>query len=79
MVLAGLEIPVLITWGENDRLAHVSGADVLRGVLPQAEVHLMPNTGHVPMMEYPRATAKQFLDFSKFVSNTEGHVFIKVG
>ena len=79
VVLAGLGIPVLITWGENDRLAHVSGADVLRGVLPQAEVHLMPNTGHVPMMEYPRATAKQFLDFSKFVSNTEGNVFIKVG
>jgi triacylglycerol lipase len=31
--------------------------------LPQAEVIVMPDTGHLPMLERPEATAAHYLEF----------------
>ena len=61
--LIGFKGRVLITWGKNDRLTDVSGAAILHQVLPQSKFYLMPNTGHVPMLEHPKKTAAQFIDF----------------
>lgn len=63
--LAGFQGPVLITWGEEDRVLHHSGAGVLRELLPQAEVQLMPGTGHLPMIERPGPTAERYLSFQE--------------
>lgn len=62
--LDGVGIPTLITWGENDRLLAVGGARVLDQALPDSQLHLMPATGHVPMIERPAATAAAFRDFA---------------
>lgn len=67
--LSGYKGPVLISWGEADRLTHVSGAAVLHKVLPQSFVHVMPDTGHVPMLEYPQETAAQFFAFNDIILN----------
>jgi pimeloyl-ACP methyl ester carboxylesterase len=59
----GLPVPTLITWGDRDRLVDVSGAEVLRSVLPNAEVAIVPNTGHIPMLERPEEAARGYLRF----------------
>lgn len=62
-LLDGLPVPTLLTWGDADRVLHPSGADSIAAVLPDATVHLMPEVGHLPMMEDPTATARDGLAF----------------
>jgi len=68
-VLKGLPVPTLIVWGDHDRLLDVSGADILKSVMPHAEVIVMKNTGHTPMIERPEETATAFLGFQEKGSN----------
>jgi len=62
-ILADIEAPVLILWGEYDRVVDVSSVKVMQPLLPQAEVVVMKNTGHLPMLERPAETARHFLNF----------------
>ncbi|WP_028774527.1 alpha/beta fold hydrolase [Shewanella waksmanii] len=56
--------PVLVTWGTQDRILHVSAADTLKQTMPHATLNLMTDVGHLPMMEKPQAAADAFLSFS---------------
>jgi pimeloyl-ACP methyl ester carboxylesterase len=62
-LLPDIEQPVLIIWGEFDRVLDVSSVDVMRPLLPQATVVIMKNTGHIPMIERPAETAGYYLEF----------------
>ncbi len=62
-LLEDVEMPVLIVWGEYDRVLHVSSVDTMRPLLPQAKVVIMEDTGHVPMIERPSDTAGHYLEF----------------
>jgi pimeloyl-ACP methyl ester carboxylesterase len=62
-ILPEIGVPVLILWGEHDRVLDVSSVDVMRPLLPQAEVVIMPDTGHIPMLERPAETARHFRAF----------------
>ena len=62
-LLAQIEIPVLIIWGEYDRIIDVSSVEKMRPLLPQAEVIIMEDTGHMPMLERPSETAVHYLRF----------------
>jgi abhydrolase domain-containing protein 6 len=61
--IEGLPVPTLIVWGDHDRLVDVSGAAILKSVLPKAEVVVLPDVGHIPMVEQPEESAKAFLRF----------------
>jgi abhydrolase domain-containing protein 6 len=58
-----LATPTLIVWGADDRILHVSGAHGLKQLLPNARVRLVPGVGHCPMIERPRDSAADFLNF----------------
>jgi pimeloyl-ACP methyl ester carboxylesterase len=60
---AGLRTPTLIVWGDNDRVLHVSGAEVLRRLLPNSQVVIMHGVGHVPMLEDPKQVAEDYIAF----------------
>lgn len=67
---AGLETEVegcptraLIVWGDEDRLLHHSGADVVHALLPNSECCIMKRMGHIPMVERPAETAADWLRF----------------
>ena len=62
-LLEDIEQPVQIIWGEFDRILDVSSIDVMRPLLPQAEVTIMKDTGHIPMLERPAETATHYLRF----------------
>ena len=60
---AGLATRALIVWGDDDRLLDVSGAAELHKLLPNSDVRIMRGMGHCPMLERPRNTAQDFLNF----------------
>jgi len=62
-LLGDIRQPTLIIWGEFDRVLDVSSIEVMQPLLPQAEVIVMPDTGHLPMLERPAATAAHYLEF----------------
>lgn len=51
--LGELKLPVLIMWGEQDRFVHSKCAAVAHGEMPHASLCLIPNCGHIPMVETP--------------------------
>jgi pimeloyl-ACP methyl ester carboxylesterase len=62
-LLSDINEPVLIIWGEFDRVLDVSSIDVMQPLLPQARVIVMQDTGHLPMLERPAETAAYYLEF----------------
>jgi pimeloyl-ACP methyl ester carboxylesterase len=45
--------PTLIVWGEKDRVVGIEAAEEYRRALPHAQLVMMKDTGHVPMIERP--------------------------
>lgn len=50
-VLRRIQVPVLILWGEDDRLLPGGSVAWFRENLPAAAVEVLPATGHLPMVE----------------------------
>ena len=57
-----IKAPTLILWGEQDRFAPPVYARDFARLIKGSEVELMPDAGHLPMLERPDA-------FTGFVSN----------
>ena len=62
-ILTDVAVPTLVTWGEEDRVLHPSGAATIAAAMPDATVHLLPGVGHLPMLEDPDAAARAYLSF----------------
>jgi len=63
--LPKITAPVQIIWGEDDRILHVSSIDVMKPLLQNETIVILPNTGHGPMMERPQKTAEALDSFIK--------------
>ena len=61
--IADLDVPALVVWGDQDRVLHFSGAEIVQGLLKNAETIVMPGMGHLPMVERPAQAAADFLRF----------------
>jgi pimeloyl-ACP methyl ester carboxylesterase len=46
--------PTLLVWGEHDRLVPPAYGEAYKQYLPNAELRLIPNCGHLPMFERER-------------------------
>jgi pimeloyl-ACP methyl ester carboxylesterase len=57
-----VDMPVLILWGEDDGIYPVAGAQALAARQPQAQVRILPDTSHLPMLERPAATVSALLE-----------------
>lgn len=57
-ILAGVSTPTWLIWGEQDAIAERRIALLLQGLLPQAELKLLPGLGHSPMRENPALFAQ---------------------
>lgn len=62
-LLARIHQPVVIIWGEEDRILPASQASELKALLPRAELHLLPQVGHAPQEEAPEITAEILIAF----------------
>ncbi|AMV73280.1 hypothetical protein JCM30471_16820 [Desulfuromonas carbonis] len=61
-ILAGVTTPTWLLWGEQDAVAPRRIAQLLQGVLPVAELKLLPGLGHTPMRENPAAFSRALHD-----------------
>ncbi len=51
--LASVRVPVLVLWGESDRIVDPGYGRAFAAAIPGAEFRLLPATGHVPQLETP--------------------------
>ncbi|HTQ68338.1 MAG TPA: alpha/beta hydrolase [Solirubrobacteraceae bacterium] len=61
--LAGLGLPTLIVWGEQDRFAGVRMAHRFHTEIPGSELHVLEDAGHFVWEDEPRRTASILVEF----------------
>lgn len=61
--ITGIEAPVLVVWGIEDRVIDYRNADVFVEQIPRAQKVLLEEVGHAPMIEVPERSAELFLQF----------------
>ncbi|HUZ29852.1 MAG TPA: alpha/beta fold hydrolase [Solirubrobacteraceae bacterium] len=61
--LARISVPVLIVWGDQDRLVFHRGADQILAAVSEARLELLPGIGHCPQVEAPERFTSLLLDF----------------
>jgi len=74
-----LETPILIIWGEKDRWIPLSVGERLASILPNTELKVYPELGHIPMEESPQETARDFAQFLAKVEASEAGLLINSG
>ena len=52
-LLPNIEVPTLVLWGDDDRRSPLNIAEQLRDSIPEAELAVIANAGHVSNMEQP--------------------------
>jgi abhydrolase domain-containing protein 6 len=70
--LAQVKAPALIIWGDQDRVLHVSCAEVFRQGINNSEVLLLPGSGHMPLIENARQCSTAWLAFVDKTRQTAG-------
>lgn len=61
--LSSINQPTLIIWGRQDVVTPLRTAQVLTELLPHAQLHIIENAAHTPMLEAPAAYNKVLLNF----------------
>ena len=59
--------PTLIFWCDGDRVFHVSGAKPLAKALPKAQLHVMKDCGHSPVIDRSNWLAKHYVRDLKLI------------
>lgn len=62
-LLASIDKPVLILWGDSDRILPLSSVDYFRAHLRKGTVEMVAKSGHLPMFEQSRQVAARILRF----------------
>jgi pimeloyl-ACP methyl ester carboxylesterase len=61
--LPNISQPTLIIWGEDDRIIPAKHAYIAAAGIPNSQLHIFPNCGHHPYLEYPAKFDRLVLDF----------------
>lgn len=70
--LPHIETAALIVWGDQDRVLHVSCADLFRQGIRNSEVMVIRGSGHMPLVENARECAAAWLAFVDKSGRTRG-------
>lgn len=61
--LCAIRTPTLIVWGDHDRIIDPSAAGVYAKGIAGAQLYVLEQCGHAPMIERPEETAEHYLAF----------------
>lgn len=67
----GMEVPALIVWGRSDQVLNPAGAHVLADGMRNAETLMLPDTGHLPMLENPRVVAESWISYTERLARNQ--------
>jgi pimeloyl-ACP methyl ester carboxylesterase len=70
--LPNIKAPALIIWGDQDRVLHVSCADLFRQGIKNSELMIIPGSGHMPLIENARQCATAWLKFVEKAQRSAG-------
>ncbi len=70
-LIDGLSVPTFVVWGQADQVLHVSGAQIVEQLMPHTRSLVLPDVGHLPMLEAPRTSAEAWLSFTETVARTQ--------
>jgi pimeloyl-ACP methyl ester carboxylesterase len=59
-----IEVPVLLLWGDRDRLTLFRGSQRVVQLIPQTELVVLHGSGHCPQLEIAPRVAKLIADFT---------------
>ncbi|WP_199509703.1 alpha/beta fold hydrolase [Nucisporomicrobium flavum] len=62
--LAEVTVPVLVLWGQSDRIVDPAYGRAYAAAIPTATYQPLENTGHLPQIETPEQTLTAFWDFA---------------
>ena len=62
-IIAKYNIPTLVVWGEKDQVIKPETTKLIKEIIPQAQVIIMSEVGHVPMVEAVKDTANDYKAF----------------
>jgi pimeloyl-ACP methyl ester carboxylesterase len=62
-LMAGIDVPVLLIGGEDDRLVPVAAMRQAAARNPHWESVILPGVGHTPMLEVPDETSAVIRDW----------------
>jgi abhydrolase domain-containing protein 6 len=62
-IAARVQCPVLIQWGQDDKVVNPAGLSVLAKAFADSTAALTSQCGHLPMLERPRESAARFRRF----------------
>lgn len=66
-----INMPVLITWGREDKWIPLSNGESLAAAIPESKLKIFDRVGHVPMEEMPTETVIEYLSFLGIQSNID--------
>jgi pimeloyl-ACP methyl ester carboxylesterase len=61
--LERIDCPLLLIWGERDRMVFTGGAERVLRTVPYSDIAVIPACGHCPQVEAPQRLAEMLLDF----------------
>jgi pimeloyl-ACP methyl ester carboxylesterase len=70
--LASIRCPVLLVWGDRDRMVSHRGAELVAAVLPSTRVEVLPGVGHCPQLEATERVVELLLGFASSRSRASG-------
>lgn len=59
-----ISCPVLLVWGDRDRMVFATGANRVLGTVPDSRLEVLPGCGHCPQIEDPTRVLELLEDFS---------------
>jgi len=62
-----VRVPAIVLVGEHDRVTPPTGAVALTGALPEGRLVVIPDAGHIPMLETPEAVVRELRGFARAV------------
>ena len=62
-IIAKYNIPTLVVWGDKDQVIKPETTKLIKEIIPQAQVIIMNDVGHVPMVEAVKDTANDYKAF----------------
>jgi pimeloyl-ACP methyl ester carboxylesterase len=67
--LRGIDVPVLLIWGDADHLANIDGAPLLLETVADSRLVVLEDCGHCPQVESPVVTAQLLADLPASVTS----------
>ena len=58
-----MRCPTLVVWGDRDAIIPVGHGERYARLIPGARSLVLPDTGHLPMVERPRTFNRELLEF----------------